>query len=114
MSRLVGKLLSIFSTVAMFALAVGCASDPTKFASATEGDDAIVVAVRERLAADPITQRYSIGVSSHRGYVTLSGALPIEARARALAIARGTEGVRAVEDRMSDRPYASPLTPSGR
>jgi len=97
----------------LVALTVGCASDPTRAALSAD-DDAVVVAVRERLAADPITQRYSIGVTSHRGYVTLSGALPIEARARALSIARGTEGVRAVEDRMMDRSPSSPLTPSAR
>ncbi len=113
MSRWLYQWLICSAAAMVFAIATGCATDSGKLATSAE-DDAIVVAVRERLAADPVTQRYSIGVTSQRGYVVLSGSLPIEARARALSIARGTEGVRAVEDRMSDRPYASPLTPSAR
>ncbi|MCX7819969.1 MAG: BON domain-containing protein [Kiritimatiellae bacterium] len=99
------------SAALMLSVMAGCATGNIQPTAGTD-DDAIVVAVRERLAADPITQRYSIGVSSVRGFVTLSGAVPIEARARALSIARGTEGVRAVEDRMSDRPWSSTLTPT--
>lgn len=113
MSQWMSKWRVLGAAAMMFALGTGCATDLGKLATSVE-DDAIVVAVRERLAADPVTQRYSIGVTSQRGYVVLSGSLPIEARARALSIARGTEGVRAVEDRMVDRPYASQLTPSAR
>ncbi len=92
-------------------VAAGCTTPPPTAADYGQpGDNTLLLEIRERLASDPITQRYVIGVSAFRGYVTLSGAVPSDIRPRALGIARGTKGVRSVEDQMTVPAWGVPPT----
>jgi osmotically-inducible protein OsmY len=79
--------------------AAGCASAGTD-REWKRGDD-LSSAVVDRLRYDPVTTRYTFGVTSDGGEVTLTGYVPDHsARLRAVAIARGTPGVESVEDRL--------------
>ena len=58
------------------------------------GDATINTAVKNKLAADPITSAAKIDVDTSNGVVTLSGAVPTTAeKAEAERIARNTQGV---------------------
>lgn len=91
------------SAAAGIAWAAGCVSAPPAPSAGLTGDSDLAAAVRQRLSADTVTRPYVVGVAAARGRVTLSGAMPTEARVRAVSIAQGTQGVRSVEDRMTDR-----------
>ncbi|GEM_PF-1686689 len=103
----------ILGWIAAILCSAGCVSEPLPPLTAAEsGDSELAAAVRERLASDPETRKYVVGVSVFRGNVTLSGAAPLEIRARAIGIARNTPGVRAIEDRMTDRAPAAVMPPT--
>ena len=78
----------------------GCAS----IDSIEPANDAEIASdVRARLADDVTVGRYLIGVQVQDGVVELTGTVrPAGDRARAVAIARGTGGVRGVVDRTTD------------
>lgn len=81
----------IFAVVIMAAAAACAASDP-----------GITTAVKSKLAADDTVKAYQIDVDTQGGVVTLTGTVPTAAaRDRALEVARGTDGVTRVEDRMT-------------
>jgi hyperosmotically inducible protein len=64
-------------------------------------DQAISSEIRRRLQADPATSPYSIGVETNAGRVTLRGTVgSYPSRDRAVAIARGTNGVTDVSNRI--------------
>jgi hypothetical protein len=83
-------------------LVVGTA-EPTPAQAPREGrvadSDAIRTQVSSRLAADRVADTAMLGVSVNEGVVTLTGTVDsTERQTRALEIAKGVEGVRAVVD----------------
>lgn len=67
-------------------------------------DDRTTAAVRERFGADSLLGRYSLGVSTYRGRVTLTGSVDnYDARDRAGALARRVPGVTGVDNRIRVR-----------
>ncbi len=78
------------------------APDP---AAGARVDDAIITArVKSRLVADAGVRGLSIGVATNRGEVQLSGFVDAPSQGeRAVEVARGAEGVRAVDNRMQVR-----------
>lgn len=76
-----------------------------------QSDPGITTAVKTRIAADDTVKSYRIDVDTKDRVVTLSGAVDSPAaRERAIEIARGTEGVRDVVDRLTVSPGATPTT----
>jgi hyperosmotically inducible protein len=77
------------------------ASMPAPGAGATN-DTAITRAVKEKLLKQPETAAEKIDVDTHEGVVTLSGKVKTpEEKEQVIQIARGTEGVQRVEDRLT-------------
>jgi osmotically-inducible protein OsmY len=65
-------------------------------------DAAITQAVKEKLLRQPETSSANIAVDTHEGVVTLSGTVKsVQERDQVIQIARGTQGVQRVEDRLS-------------
>ena len=82
-------------------LTVGCA----------QSDPGITTAVKSKMAADDTVKAYRIDVDTKDRVVTLSGAVDTpQARERAVELARGTDGVRDVVDRLTVMPGATPTT----
>ena len=76
-----------------------------------QSDPGITTAVKTKIAADDTVKSYRIDVDTKDRVVTLSGAVDSPAaRERAIEIARGTEGVRDVVDRLTVSPGATPTT----
>ncbi|MDQ3170592.1 MAG: BON domain-containing protein [Acidobacteriota bacterium] len=90
----------LFSFVLMGALAtvVACsASDP-----------GITTAVKSKLTTDDTVKAYQIDVDTQGGVVTLTGAVENQAaKDRAVQLARETDGVTRVEDRLTVNPAAT-------
>lgn len=71
-------------------------------AACAASDPGITTAVKTKLAADDSVKAYQIDVDTQKGVVTLTGTVPsAAARDRALELARGTDGVKTVEDRLT-------------
>ena len=92
---------SVLSRVALgglITIAVACsASDP-----------GITTAVKSKLAADDTVKAYQIDVDTAGGVVTLSGAVETQAaKDRAVQLARETDGVSRVDDRLTVNPGAT-------
>jgi len=84
-------------------LALGCA----------ETDTGITTAVNARLAADDEVSTYNIDVETADGVVTLTGEVDDpRARDRAIELARNTDGVRDVVDRLTLSSGATPTSGS--
>jgi hyperosmotically inducible protein len=82
-------------------LTVGCA----------QSDPGITTAVKSKMAADDTVKAYRIDVDTKDRVVTLSGAVDTpQARERAMELARTTDGVRDVVDRLTVTPGATPTT----
>jgi hyperosmotically inducible periplasmic protein len=65
-------------------------------------DATITQAVKEKLLLQPEPSSKNIGVDTHEGVVTLSGTVKSQQeKEQVMQIARGTEGVQRVEDKMS-------------
>lgn len=95
------KLGSFLGALVVALTAVACA----------ETDPGITTAVKTRLAADDVVKSYRIDVDTKDHVVTLSGAVDTSAaRERAVTLARGTDGVRDVVDRLTVTPGATPTT----
>ena len=74
-------------------------------------DPGITTAVKTKLAADDVVKAYRIDVDTSQGVVTLSGAVDTPAaRARAVQLARNTEGVSDVVDKLTVTPGTTPTT----
>lgn len=84
---------------AVMVLAAGCTTLP-----ADDSPDQVTArAVGDRLSQEMLLERASIQAVCRDGVVTLSGVVRTDAqRARALAVARSTSGVRDVVDRLRD------------
>ena len=83
------------AAVALVAAAVGCAAS----------DPGVTTAVKSKLAADDTVKAYQIDVDTQGGVVTLSGAVETQAaKDRAIQLARETDGVSRVEDRLTVNP----------
>ena len=97
-----GRKLSSLAGAALIALtAVACA----------ETDPGITTAVKAKFAADDVVKAYRIDVDTKDHVVTLNGAVDTPAaRTRAIELARTTDGVRDVVDRLSVTPGATPTT----
>lgn len=94
LSALVGALALAFTTIA-------CA----------ETDPGITTAVKGKLAADDTVKAYRIDVDTKDHVVTLSGAVDTAAaKARAVELARATDGVQSVVDQLTVTPGATPTT----
>ncbi len=64
-------------------------------------DSAISGEIRQKLSADAQLNRYTIGIRTQAGRVTLSGTVGgYEMRDRAVTLARDTDGVREVDNRI--------------
>jgi hyperosmotically inducible protein len=82
--------------VLVLALALGACSS-TKTAGTQVDDAAITAAVKAKLAADGDINPFNIDVDTNEGVVTLQGRVAKEeARTKAEALARETDGVRRV------------------
>ncbi len=74
-------------------------------------DPGLTTAVKSKLAADDTVKSYRIDVDTKDAVVTLNGAVDTAAaRTRAVEVARGTEGVRDVVDRLTVTPGTTPTT----
>lgn len=77
----------------------------------SQSDPGITTAVKSKMAADDTVKSYRIDVDTKDRVVTLSGAVDTpQARDRAMDIARNTQGVRDVVDRLTVTPGATPTT----
>lgn len=64
-------------------------------------DSSISAAIRERFQSDAELRRYGLGIRTYNGTVTLSGTVgSYPSRDRAVRIARATQGVRNVNNRI--------------
>jgi osmotically-inducible protein OsmY len=65
------------------------------------GEGTLAAKIKSKMALDDIVKASAIDVDTRDGVVTLSGTVTSEAeRQRAVQLARETEGVRSVEDRL--------------
>jgi hyperosmotically inducible protein len=95
------KRLAILASTAGLILAVAC----------SQSDPGITTAVKTKLAADDTVKAYQIDVDTKSRVVTLSGAVETSAaKEQALMLARQTNGVQDVVDRITVDPQAAPTT----
>src|ERR1700730_15877196 len=84
--------LAILFSAAGLVMAVAC----------SQTDAGITTAVKTKLAADNIVRAYQIDVDTSNGVVTLTGIVEVPAaKEQAVTIARGTDGVKDVVDRIT-------------
>lgn len=77
----------------------------------SQSDPGITTAVKSKLAADDTVKSYRIDVDTKEGVVTLNGAVDTAAaKARAVELAKNTEGVTNVVDQMTVSPGVTPTT----
>lgn len=92
---------TVFGAAAIAIMTLACSS----------GDPGITTAVKGKLAADDTVKAYRIDVDTKGSVVTLKGDVDTAAaRARALELARGTDGVTGVVDQLNVTPGATPTT----
>jgi hyperosmotically inducible periplasmic protein len=95
------KLGSFVGAMIIALAAIGCA----------QTDPGITTAVKGKLAADDVVKSYRIDVDTKDHVVTLNGAVDTPAaRERAVQLARNTDGVRDVVDRLTVTPGVTPTT----
>ncbi|HEY8538452.1 MAG TPA: BON domain-containing protein [Steroidobacteraceae bacterium] len=84
---------------------VGCSPMPRQQPTGEAIEDGVVTAkVKAKLIEDPVTKVHNINVETFKGTVQLSGFVENEkVRARALQLAKDTEGVKNVKDAMEVR-----------
>ena len=93
------SLLAVLATVMTLA---GCTTITDDSSLQPTSDEQIAAAVLQRLAQDSMTGRSTFNVEANNGVVTLYGALPDNiVRARAIAIARSTPGVKDVINKIT-------------
>lgn len=69
--------------------------------SQVAADEAISEAIRTKLSADKVVNRYAIGITTRDAVVTVSGTVAsYAARDRAVQLAKATDGVRSVNNRI--------------
>jgi hyperosmotically inducible protein len=83
----------------------------TMTAACAQTDPGITTAVKTKLAADDTVPATDINVDTKNGVVTLKGEVPsAAAKARALELAKATDGVRDVVDAIAVTPAATPTS----
>jgi osmotically-inducible protein OsmY len=79
----------------------GGESYPSAGAAPSAADTSISGIIRQRFSQDPDVSRYTIGIRTVAGNVTLSGTVgSYPVRDKAVQLARTTDGVRAVDSRI--------------
>ena len=90
---------------------IGAAAIAVTTIACSQSDPGITTAVKSKLAADDTVKSYRIDVDTKDRVVTLNGAVDTAAaKARAVELARGTEGVTNVVDQLTVSPGATPTT----
>lgn len=98
MSRKSSSLHAMFAAFATVAILIGCA----------QSDAGITTKIKAKLAADSTVKASQVHVETKDKIVTLSGTVDSEAaKAQAVALARGTEGVADVVDNLTMAPSQS-------
>jgi osmotically-inducible protein OsmY len=94
--------LSILATLAAMMTFAGCTTMPDNSSVQPATDAELANAVLQRLTQDAVTGMSTFNVEADHGVVTLYGALPDNTiRARAIAIARSTPGVKDVINKIT-------------
>ena len=102
-------LLSLLTLSGCTALAIGGAGvvgyqlgKDSRPPSVVTSDSAITTKIKGKYTADDVVSVFNIGVRTYEGTVTLTGAVgSINARDRAESLARGTNGVAAVNNQIT-------------
>jgi hyperosmotically inducible protein len=82
--------------------ATGSAALPAPSPSRTTGDEAIATRIQSKFFTDPQVRAAAVQVSAKDGVVVLEGTVPsAAAKKQALTLARNTEGVQQVIDRLT-------------
>jgi osmotically-inducible protein OsmY len=99
--RLAHFLKSLFASLLILSL-VACAPTAKREGTGEYIDDALITTkVKAALAADPVVKATEVNVETFKGAVQLSGFVSSqEAIGKAVELARGIEGVRAVKNNM--------------
>lgn len=97
-----GKHLSALVLVATLMSVVGCASTPKQEGTGEYIDDSVITTkVKAAILNEPTLKSTEIKVETFKGTVQLSGFVSSQAAAsKAVAVARGIAGVKAVRDDM--------------
>jgi osmotically-inducible protein OsmY len=94
--------LSLLATFAAVMALAGCTTMPDDSAVEPTTNAQLANAVLQRLTQDAVTGMSTFNVEAENGVVTLYGSLPDNTiRARAIAIARSTPGVKDVINKIS-------------
>ena len=94
--------LSLLATLAAVMTLAGCVAMPDNSTIRPTTDAQLAAAVLQRLTQDAMTGMSTFGVEAENGVVTLHGSLRDNAlRARAIAIARSTPGVKDVINKIT-------------
>lgn len=90
---------------------LGIAAFVLSMAACSMSDPGITTAVKTKLAADDTVKAYKIDVDTKNKIVTLTGTVDTaEAKTRAVAVARSTNGVSDVVDQLSVSPPSVPTS----
>ena len=103
----VKTMLVVFSVACAFAFSA-CASDPHGRTMGTTVDDAVITSsVKSSLIADDLVDAFEIEVDTYRSTVMLSGFVETQNQIeRAVEIAKKTEGVQKVVNKLAIKPKA--------
>src|SRR5688500_16701331 len=99
------KTAALLLAAIMASTVVACSSTPTQQSTGQAIDDGVVTAeAKAKLIEDLMTKAHQSNVETCKGAVQLSGfVVSSEARARALQLARDTDGVKSVKDALEVR-----------
>ncbi|GJL58801.1 MAG: hypothetical protein NPIRA03_16580 [Nitrospirales bacterium] len=102
------KAMLVLLSVACALVFSACASDPHGRTMGTTVDDAVITSsVKSSLIADDLVDAFEIDVDTHRGNVMLSGFVETDNQIeRAVEIAKKTEGVQKVINKLEKKPKA--------
>lgn len=98
----VSKYLSAVFVAVTLVAAAGCASTPTQEGTAEYVDDSVITGkVKLAILNEPTLKSAEINVETFKGVVQLSGFVNSQADiSKAVAVARGVEGVKSVKNDM--------------
>jgi hyperosmotically inducible protein len=101
MNKISKTLSAAFLAISLVSV-VGCASTSKQEGTGQYIDDTVITAkVKAALIEDPLTKAIEINVETFKGVVQLSGFVISQAAAdRAVALARGVDGVKSVKNDM--------------
>jgi len=103
------KAALVLAAIMGTSLMAACSSTPSQQSTGQAIDDGVITAkVKAKLIEDPVTKAHQINVDTFKGNVQLGGFVESDqARTRALQLARGVDGVKAVKDAMQVRKATS-------